>query len=142
MALIDQPPHESRGEQARPRLPAVTGEYCCGVCGYRILGSGDLPTCPMCRQQTWRLVAWRPFGRPELPAASARRSDMHIADHNPKPGDVIEVEGRVGTPGRSGEIREVLGEVGHAHFRVRWDDGRESIYYPSSDARVRVGPES
>ena len=67
---------------------------------------------------------------------------MHIADHDPKPGDVIEVEGRaVGMPGRSGEILEVLGEADHPHFRVRWEDGHESIFYPSSDARVRVGPE-
>jgi hypothetical protein len=68
---------------------------------------------------------------------------MHIADHHPKPGDVIEVEGRaVGLPGTSGEILEVLGDPAHPHFRVRWEDGRESIYFPSSDARVRVGPES
>lgn len=68
---------------------------------------------------------------------------MHIADHKPQAGDVIEVEGRqVGTPGRSGEILEVLGDSTHPHFRVRWEDGRESILYPSSDARVRVGPEN
>ncbi len=68
---------------------------------------------------------------------------MHIADHDPKPGDVIEIEGRaVGTPGTSGEILEVLGDPTHPHFRVRWEDGHESIYYPSSDARVRVGQES
>jgi hypothetical protein len=67
---------------------------------------------------------------------------MHIAHHKAKPGDVIEVEGRaVGMPGRSGEILEVLGEADHPHFRVRWEDGHESIFYPSSDARVRVGPE-
>jgi hypothetical protein len=67
---------------------------------------------------------------------------MHTADHEPKPGDVIEIEGRaVGTPGRSGEILEVLGDDGHRHFRVRWEDGRESIFYPGSDAHVRVGPE-
>ena len=63
---------------------------------------------------------------------------MHIADHEPKPGDVIEVEGRaVGTPGRSGEILEVLGGPGHVHYRVRWDDGHESIYTPS-DGALRV----
>ena len=26
----------------------------------------------------------------------------------------------------------------HVHFRVRWDDDRESIFYPGSDATVRV----
>jgi hypothetical protein len=38
-----------------------------------------------------------------------------------------------------GEIIEVIGELGHAHFRVPWEDGRESIVYPSSDAIVRPG---
>jgi hypothetical protein len=75
MALIDKTPHEPRGEYARTRLPAVSGEYCCLVCGYRIVGSGELPACPMCHQQTWRLVAWRPFTRPEVPAAKESRSD-------------------------------------------------------------------
>ena len=58
-------------------------------------------------------------------------------------GDVVAVAGRhVGDPGRTGEILEVLGDVlDHPHFRVRWEDGHESIFYPSSDARVRVGPE-
>ena len=51
---------------------------------------------------------------------------------------VIEVAPRhAGEPSRLGEILEVLGATGHVHYRVRWDDGRESIYYPSDDARVR-----
>jgi hypothetical protein len=28
----------------------------------------------------------------------------------------------------------LLGEPDHRHFRVRWDDGHESLFYPSSDA--------
>lgn len=56
----------------------------------------------------------------------------------PKPGDVVEILGhRVGETARSGEILEVIGEPGHQHFRVRWEDGRESIFFPSSDAIVR-----
>lgn len=54
-------------------------------------------------------------------------------------GNVIVVEARhVGEPRRTGEILEVLGEAGHRHFAVRWDDGHESIFYPSSDATVHV----
>jgi hypothetical protein len=61
----------------------------------------------------------------------------------PRVGDVVEVTGhRVGETGRSGEILEVLGEPGHEHFRVRWGDGRESVFYPSSDAIVRAGHSS
>ena len=54
-----------------------------------------------------------------------------------KAGDVIVVEGhRVGEGRRIGEILEVLGEPGHEHFRVRWDDGRETVFYPSNDAVI------
>ena len=57
--------------------------------------------------------------------------------HHPKPGDVITIHGhRVGEAGRTGEVLEVLGEPGHEHLRVRWDDGHESLFYPSSDAVV------
>jgi Domain of unknown function (DUF1918) len=53
-------------------------------------------------------------------------------------GDLITVTAHhVGEPERVGEILEVLGEPGHEHFRVRWDDGHESVFYPSSDATVR-----
>ena len=52
-------------------------------------------------------------------------------------GDVVVVEGHhVGESRRMGEILEVLGEPGHEHFRVRWDDDRESVFYPSNDATV------
>lgn len=53
------------------------------------------------------------------------------------PGDLIEVSSRhVGDTPRLGEIVEVLGPAGHAHYRVRWDDGHESVLYPGSDSRV------
>jgi hypothetical protein len=55
-----------------------------------------------------------------------------------KVGDVVEVTGhRVGEAGRTGEILEVLGEASRPHFRVRWADGSESIFYPSTDATIR-----
>ena len=58
--------------------------------------------------------------------------------YEPQVGDVIEVTGhRVGEAPRLGEILEVVGEAEHRHYRVRWDDGHESLYYPSSDATVR-----
>lgn len=59
-------------------------------------------------------------------------------DYRAKVGDVVEITGhRVGEAGRTGEILEVMGEPGHEHFRVRWEDGHESVVYPSSDAVVR-----
>jgi hypothetical protein len=75
--------------------------------------------------QDW-LIAWR--GK----MSEAERSG------EAKPGDVVEVSGhRVGEAVRTGEILEVIGGSGQAHYRVRWEDGHESIFYPSSDAVVR-----
>jgi len=55
-----------------------------------------------------------------------------------KAGDWVVVHARaVGKPGRTGQILEVLGEPGHEHYRVRWDEEHESIFYPSSDATIR-----
>ena len=55
-----------------------------------------------------------------------------------KPGDVVEVTGhRVGEVQRSGEVIEVLGTEQNPHYRVRWEDGHESLFYPSSDTRIR-----
>jgi hypothetical protein len=36
----------------------------------------------------------------------------------------------VGRQPRVGEIVEVLGEPGHVRYRVRWEDGRETVVYP------------
>jgi hypothetical protein len=57
---------------------------------------------------------------------------------NANMGDRIVVESaHVGQPRREGEVLEVVrGEGDREHYRVRWDDGHESIYFPSSDCRV------
>lgn len=53
-------------------------------------------------------------------------------------GDLIVIHGhRVGESGRTGEILEVLGTAGHEHYRVRWEDGHEAVFYPGGDAVVR-----
>jgi hypothetical protein len=55
-----------------------------------------------------------------------------------KPGDLVVVAGhRVGESERIGEILALLGDPSHRRYRVRWDDGHESIFYPSSDATIR-----
>jgi Domain of unknown function (DUF1918) len=52
-------------------------------------------------------------------------------------GDKISVVGHaVGVPGKMGEILEVVGESGHERFRVRWEDGHESIFFPADDAVI------
>jgi hypothetical protein len=53
-------------------------------------------------------------------------------------GDEIVVEGRaVGQTPKTAVIVEVLGDEGHERFRVRWEDGHESILFPGEDATVR-----
>jgi Ala-tRNA(Pro) deacylase len=53
-------------------------------------------------------------------------------------GDVIEVDGRhVGDAPRLGEILEVLGTPERPHYRVRWDDDHESVFYPGGGTRIR-----
>jgi hypothetical protein len=54
-----------------------------------------------------------------------------------KVGDEIVVEGlHTGDARREGEIREVMDRGGIEHYRVRWDDGHESVFFPGSDSRV------
>jgi Domain of unknown function (DUF1918) len=53
-----------------------------------------------------------------------------------KVGDEMVVEGvHVGDMSRKGEVLEVIGgDV--VQYRVRWDDGHETIFFPGSDAHV------
>lgn len=44
----------------------------------------------------------------------------------------------VGGRRRMGEIVEVLGSPDRVRYRVRWEDGRETIVYPGSDASLSV----
>jgi hypothetical protein len=51
-------------------------------------------------------------------------------------GDWLEVKGIGERPSRRGQIREVLGSSEHPHFRVRWDEGHESIVYPADHEAI------
>jgi hypothetical protein len=52
-------------------------------------------------------------------------------------GDEIVITGHaVGEAPRTAVILEVLGTQGHEHFRVQWEDGHESIFFPGEDAVV------
>jgi hypothetical protein len=59
---------------------------------------------------------------------------------NAHAGDWIETRGVHGQAPRRGEIIEVLGREGHAHYRVRWDEQHESIVYPADGVIVRPAP--
>lgn len=63
----------------------------------------------------------------------AAASEHHVAL------GVIEVGGRkVGDVPRTGEILELLGLPGRIHYRVRWEDGHETYFYPGGDTLVRA----
>lgn len=52
-------------------------------------------------------------------------------------GDEIVVDAlELGGPKRTGEILEVIGEADRTHYRVRWDDGHESVFFPASTSHV------
>lgn len=55
-------------------------------------------------------------------------------------GDWIKVDGRPGMPPRDGLILEVLGVPGHEHYRVRWDEEHESLFYPTEGTTVLEHP--
>ncbi|AEF42688.1 DUF1918 domain-containing protein [Hoyosella subflava] len=44
--------------------------------------------------------------------------------------------GTVGAPEHEAEILEVQGSNGEPPYRVRFDDGHESIVYPGSDIQI------
>jgi Domain of unknown function (DUF1918) len=81
-----------------------------------------------------------PDARPSLPCYDGgipfpRRGEMEA-----QKGDRITVESnKVGGGTRTGEVVEVTPGSGGDHYRVRWDDGRETTYFPSGDAHLARG---
>jgi hypothetical protein len=56
-------------------------------------------------------------------------------------GDRILVESeRVGERRREGFVQEVIGEGEHRHYRVRWEDGHESTFFPEAGSVTYVSP--
>jgi hypothetical protein len=56
--------------------------------------------------------------------------DAHVGDR------IIVESNKVGSGRKSGEVVEVIPGSSAPHYRIRWEDGHESIVYPSSDAFV------
>ncbi|MFZ9629580.1 MAG: DUF1918 domain-containing protein [Ilumatobacteraceae bacterium] len=52
-------------------------------------------------------------------------------------GDGIQVDSmELGHPPRKGEVIAVMGDGDIQHYLVRWDDGRESYFYPGTTSHV------
>ncbi len=60
--------------------------------------------------------------------------DAHVGDR------IIFESRKVGGGRKTGEVAEVMLGASGQHYRVRWDDGHESIVYPSTDAFLESGP--
>ena len=71
-------------------------------------------------------------------AQPMKEDDVTKAEHAAEVGDLIVIAGHhVGESERIAEILEVLGERPNERYRVRWDDGRESVYFLGSDATIK-----
>ena len=56
-------------------------------------------------------------------------------------GDRLVVKGRhIGDPDRDAVVLEVHGQNGAPPYLVRWSDGHDSVFVPSSDAIVEHQP--
>jgi len=57
------------------------------------------------------------------------------------PGDHVLVEAEsTDRPGRRGVVEEVVRGDPHPRYRIRWDDGHESIYTPAAGAMTLAAP--
>jgi len=56
--------------------------------------------------------------------------DAHVGDH------VVLETHRIGQGERRGEVVDVLHGAAGNRYRIRWDDGRETLLAPGSDLRV------
>jgi hypothetical protein len=65
---------------------------------------------------------------------ASEREDAH---QPARVGDWLEVAGLPGRAPRTGLVLEVLGGEGHVHYRVRWDEHHESIFFPTEGVHVR-----
>lgn len=65
------------------------------------------------------------------------RPDRRTTMINATVGDQIEImSATLDSPRRRGEVVEVIGTGEAQHYRVRWQDGHESLYFPGPDAHL------
>jgi Domain of unknown function (DUF1918) len=81
-----------------------------------------------------------PCGRSRLPSGVRDGSIADMSSKNtpatPRVGDLLEARGIHGEPARRGQIVEILGEPGHEHYKVQWDEQHESIVYPADGVDI------
>ena len=58
-----------------------------------------------------------------------------------KSGDRVQIESEsTERPPRTGVVEEVVHGSGHPRYRIRWEDGHESIYTPAAGALHSAQP--
>jgi hypothetical protein len=68
-----------------------------------------------------------------MPAKQRSDDRSEATSDRAKPGDRIVVDSRqVGTPPRDGEVVEVVEGSVRVSYRIRWDDGHESLFTPEA----------
>ena len=68
-----------------------------------------------------------------MPAKQRSADRSEATSERAKPGDRIVVDSQhVGTPTRDGEVVEVVEGSIRVSYRVRWDDGHESLFTPEA----------
>lgn len=68
-----------------------------------------------------------------MPAKERSGGRREAAIDRAKPGDRIVVDSQhVGTPPRDGEVVEVVEGSIRVSYRVKWDDGHESLFTPEA----------
>jgi hypothetical protein len=72
---------------------------------------------------------------------ASQEEEEEVIGMHAEVGDEIVVRGRhVGDEDRKGVIIEVHGEVGAPPYLVRWANGHDSVFTPSSDTVVEHRP--
>jgi signal recognition particle receptor subunit beta len=80
----------------------------------------------------------RPFGARSIRGDKEAEQMTQTWLQEAKPGDVVTTSrNQVGAHARLGEIVELLGAPGHERLRMRWEDERETIFFPGPDAAIR-----
>jgi rubrerythrin len=51
------------GVEREVARPVQKLELQCGSCGYGVVVKKAPASCPMCREEAWEAVPWRPFSR-------------------------------------------------------------------------------
>lgn len=69
----------------------------------------------------------------KVPAKQRSDDRSKATSGRAKPGDRIVVDShQVGTPARDGEVVEVVEGSIRVSYRVKWDDGHESLFTPEA----------